>query len=254
MGCAVRRSFLMVCALSAVWSGWACSSSDAKAPVGDGAAGSGGGGSSGTGGTGSGGVSGTGGASAGTGGTSAGTGGGSGGAGTGGSVGTGGAAVDAGPSDTASPDAEVGGGAFAVTAPWKDGGAIDAMYACTMNRFPMISWTDGPAGTMSYAMIFFDTANSLVHTAMLNIPATVKSLPPVPAGVNVSSIGTVNNTTWAGPCPPAGQPHTYQLTIYALRTAMVTPGATAAATRTSLENAANADVLAKARVSGIGMR
>jgi phosphatidylethanolamine-binding protein (PEBP) family uncharacterized protein len=117
----------------------------------------------------------------------------------------------------------------------------------------MITWTDGPAGTMSYALVFFDTQNSLVHIAMLDIPATVKSLPPVPMGARVTSVGTVNNTTWAGPCPPAGQPHIYQLTIYALRTAMVTPGNSATATRAALENGANADVLAKVRVSGVVM-
>lgn len=146
------------------------------------------------------------------------------------------------------------GGAFAVTAPWKDGAAIDAMYVCNTYRFPMIGWTDGPPGTMGYAFTFFDTANMLVHIAMVNIPATVHALPPVPAGAVVSSIRPLTATTWAGPCPPAGMPHVYQLTIYALRTPTFTPGNTAAATRTSLENPANPDVLARARVSGTGMR
>jgi phosphatidylethanolamine-binding protein (PEBP) family uncharacterized protein len=142
-----------------------------------------------------------------------------------------------------------------VTAPWGEGGNIDPMYTCANgNHFPAITWTDGPPGTMGYAFTFFDMANSLVHIAMVNIPGTVHSLPPVPMGARVAGIGTVNNTTWAGPCPPPGSPHTYVLTIYALRTAAFTAGNSATATRTSLESMSNADVLAKVRVSGRGMR
>jgi phosphatidylethanolamine-binding protein (PEBP) family uncharacterized protein len=129
------------------------------------------------------------------------------------------------------------------------------MYTCAMgNRFPMITWTDGPPGTMSYAFTFFDTAINLVHIAMVDIPASVHALPPVPMGARTSGIGMVNATTWAGPCPPPGMPHVYQVTIYALRTPMFMGGNNATAIRTALERANNPDVLAKVRVSGRGMR
>jgi phosphatidylethanolamine-binding protein (PEBP) family uncharacterized protein len=261
----VHRFLLLTAALALL----ACSSSDNKkidsgsvtGGVG-GASGSGGGGTGGggSGGGGSGGVGGGGMGGGGRGGTGGGGtgGGGMGGGGMGGGGMGGGAGRDAGADSGArdmgggARDMGGGGASFAVTAPWADGAMIDAMYTCSgNNRFPMITWTEGPAGTMGYAFTFFDTANSLVHIAMVNIPATARSMPPVPMDARVvNGVGNTNNTTWGGPCPPmGGQPHVYQITIYALRTPTFMGGNGGTAIRTSLEGN-NPDVLAKVRVSG----
>jgi phosphatidylethanolamine-binding protein (PEBP) family uncharacterized protein len=132
-----------------------------------------------------------------------------------------------------------------------EGGMIDPMYTCAGGQhFPAISWTAGPAGTMSYAVVFFDTSIMLVHITMLNILAATHALPPLPMGAGVMSIGTTNGTTWAGPCPN-GAEHIYDLTVYALKTPMyMGPAANRTAIRTALENTGNADVLARARVTG----
>jgi phosphatidylethanolamine-binding protein (PEBP) family uncharacterized protein len=153
------------------------------------------------------------------------------------------------PSDGAASDTAAS--AFIVTAPWADDATIDPMYTCAAGQhFPAISWTPGPAGTMSYALVFFDTANSLVHLAITDIPPTVHSLPPVPAGAHFGPESSATGSTWPGPCP-MGNEHLYRLTIYALGTATYNgPMVTDTDLRINLDDHDNAAVLARAVVTG----
>jgi phosphatidylethanolamine-binding protein (PEBP) family uncharacterized protein len=162
-------------------------------------------------------------------------------------------APDAGPPD-ASPDVapEVAPpGAFAVTAPWVDAAMIDPSYTCAGGQhFPAFSWTAGPAGTMSYALVFFDTANNVVHLALTSIPTSVLSLPPIPAGSQFGPESNATDTTWPGPCPNGAQ-HLYRLTVYALSTPTYTgPRTTDNDVRNSLDDDSNTQVLARAVLTG----
>ncbi|MFO0554186.1 MAG: YbhB/YbcL family Raf kinase inhibitor-like protein [Polyangiaceae bacterium] len=102
-------------------------------------------------------------------------------------------------------------------------GMIPPTYTCDgANVSPPLSWTAGPAGTMSYAIIFRDLSNNLGHAAIWNIPASDLSLPEdVERAYSPSDVPGAEQCDaydgqpgWAGPCPPNA--HVYELTLYAL--------------------------------------
>lgn len=106
---------------------------------------------------------------------------------------------------------------------------IPAAHTCDEKPFPEgtspeISWTDGPAGTLSYAVVFKDLSvleindpsnamlyNRGFHWAIWDIPAATNTLPAeLPEGHEiVGEIGLVDARQWAsfkdysffGPCP-----------------------------------------------------
>jgi Raf kinase inhibitor-like YbhB/YbcL family protein len=103
--------------------------------------------------------------------------------------------------------------------PWADGGAIDARFTCDgADLSPLMTWTAPPAGTVELALLVTDdNADGYVHWAVAGIPPTAgekgegATITGAFEGVNDSGI-----TGWSGPCPPAGGPHTYRFTLYAL--------------------------------------
>ncbi len=109
---------------------------------------------------------------------------------------------------------------FTLTAPWPEGGAIDAQYTCDgAGLAPLVAWTTPPAGTVELALVVTDNdAEDFVHYAVAGIPATAGQ---IGAGAVVPGAyeGTndFGNPGWGGPCPPAaGETHTYRWTLYAL--------------------------------------
>ena len=92
------------------------------------------------------------------------------------------------------------------------------------NRSPHLSWTEGPAGTMSYAITCWDpyapTTVGFCHWVRFDIPAGRTSLDEG-AGTG-GDLGADGFTDWGessygGMAPPAGdQAHHYQFTVYAL--------------------------------------
>jgi Raf kinase inhibitor-like YbhB/YbcL family protein len=254
----------------------ACSSDDTSNPTTTGQAGAGGnagstttnmtssggagaggssGGSAGSGGSATGGSAGSGG-SAGIGG-SAGSGGASGGS-TGGGAGSGGAPADGGPRDSSSSDAT---SAFTITSPaFMEGGNFPTSATCTGGSMsPALNWTTGPAARMSYAIVLTDKSNMLRHWVIWDIPADTMSLPAnlaktatltMPAGAKQVSI---QGNGYAGPCPPAGTMHTYEFALYAVDVAML-PGVTTNSMPMAVETAILNHDLAKATLTGQGMR
>src|SRR5690606_5871086 len=83
---------------------------------------------------------------------------------------------------------------------------------------PPLSWTPGPEGTLSYAIVFNDKTTDFLHSAVYDIPADVTSIPegalaikyelsdPAGAKQSLSYKGTAG---YAGPCPPEGE-HEYE--------------------------------------------
>jgi len=108
-----------------------------------------------------------------------------------------------------------------------EGGKIPAKYTCDgANISPPLSWTKGPEGTKSYALIADDPdapMGTWVHWVMYNVPVSVTSLPEnVPKSEKLKE-GSVQGTNdfkrdgYGGPCPPGGT-HRYYFKVYALDT------------------------------------
>jgi Raf kinase inhibitor-like YbhB/YbcL family protein len=96
------------------------------------------------------------------------------------------------------------------------------------NRSPQLSWHDAPAGTKSFAVTMFDPdapGRGWWHWAVAGIPSTVDRLPEnASASGYLRQLGAVearndfSTEGYGGPCPPAGKPHHYVVTVYALST------------------------------------
>ncbi len=166
-----------------------------------------------------------------------------------------------------SDDAEEPAATFTLTSPAiSDGQAVPAEYTCVGKNFPFsgmppvdhtspeLSWSAGPAGTQSYAIVFRDvtlTTGTTIdergyHWAIWNIPASVRSLPrALPSGNPVATVtgakqfsGALFNNGYVGPCPswgvapgspllgmdpaPVVKTDSYTFTVYALPTAAAT--------------------------------
>jgi Raf kinase inhibitor-like YbhB/YbcL family protein len=107
-----------------------------------------------------------------------------------------------------------------------EGGHIPPSAAHTAvggeNRSPQLSWSEGPAGTKSYAITCWDpdapTTVGFTHWLRYDIPVTTTSLDEA----TDSKEGAEGFTDWGesaygGMAPPAGDPaHHYQFTVYAL--------------------------------------
>lgn len=106
-----------------------------------------------------------------------------------------------------------------VSAPWAEGQPIDVRYTCDgPNVSPSLTWADAPAGTMGYAVVLTDIdAPEYAHWVVANIPATITSLPEAFADpIAVFAMNSAGAPAYAGPCPPKGTTHSYDLTVYAL--------------------------------------
>lgn len=183
-----------------------------------------------------------------TGSTGTGGSGGAGGAGTSSSTGMGGAgggSTSGATSSTASGSSSSTGGmaAFALTSTgFTEGMPIPPKYACAgANGSPDLTWTPGPTGTLSYAVVLTDKSNNLLHWVIWDIPGATTSLPASvenkanpadPAGSK--QVKSYDNKTFGylGPCPP--NMHTYEFAVFALDVATL-PNVTTASTRAQVD-------------------
>ncbi|UCB47452.1 MAG: YbhB/YbcL family Raf kinase inhibitor-like protein [Spirochaetota bacterium] len=110
---------------------------------------------------------------------------------------------------------------------FSSGGMIPTKYTCDgADVSPPLSWSAGPEGTKSYALIADDPdapVGTWVHWVIYDIPEDVTSLPE---GVQKSKSvdnGADQGTNdfkkygFGGPCPPGGT-HRYYFKVYALDT------------------------------------
>lgn len=118
---------------------------------------------------------------------------------------------------------------------FENNGVIPISFACTPrgeNLSPDLSWTNAPFGTQSLVLTVIDPdapGNNFVHWIVYNIPPTETRLPSGMAKEEKNSKGMlqgINNHHhygYDGPCPPAGKPHRYVFTLYALNTTLSLP-------------------------------
>lgn len=95
------------------------------------------------------------------------------------------------------------------------------------NRSPQLSWRNPPPGTRGYAITMFDPdapGHGWWHWAVAGIPATVTNLPAdASASGFLRRLGASEARNdfgidgYGGPCPPPGKPHSYVITVYALK-------------------------------------
>jgi para-nitrobenzyl esterase len=151
------------------------------------------------------------------------------------------------------------GGRLTVESPaFRDGG--DIPFENTQYRgniFPGLSWSRGPAGTVSYVIIMQDpdaiySDMPILHWTMFNIPGSVTHLdaamqtPPQGAqyGPNIRGL----NQAYMGPHTPPGPKHHYHLQLFALDTTLA---ADAGGSYAALTGAMKNHVLAAGELVGL---
>jgi para-nitrobenzyl esterase len=150
-----------------------------------------------------------------------------------------------------------------VTTPgWNDGDDIPFKYTQYQgNTFPGLEWSQGPAGTQSYAIIMQDSAfvmrgSPILHWSIVNIPASVTKLPegmqpeqkPEGSIYGPNYQGTAK--PYLGPRTPPGPKHRYHLQVFALDT--VLPADFAPKNYDELIEPLKGHVLASGEVVGLG--
>ena len=139
---------------------------------------------------------------------------------------------------------------------------IPQRHLCTsgggQNISPALTWTAGPAGTQSYAVIMrdLDYMNGFLHWVIWDIPASALALPEnvdhtyqpaAPAGAKQAPFnGSI--TGYYGPCSPSSV-NTYEFTLYALPSGTLS-GLTQQSTKEQAASAIVAAALAFAKLSG----
>jgi Raf kinase inhibitor-like YbhB/YbcL family protein len=139
------------------------------------------------------------------------------------------------------------------------GGAIPAVHTCDGDgTSPPLAWTDPPAGTQSFAIVFRDTIG-LIHSVIYDIPGSVTSLPAdvekvyapadVPGAHQSLTLGGVAHG-YTGPCPPPNSDaHTYEFELFALGVAVL-PGADMTTTQSQARTLILANDLGSVKLAG----
>jgi hypothetical protein len=91
------------------------------------------------------------------------------------------------------------------------------------NVSPQLSWSNPPAGTVSYALIMTDPEGrgglGVDHWHAYGIPASVTAFAEGETTKNsdkyVGGVGTAKQTHYMGPCTPPGAPHHYTFVLVA---------------------------------------
>jgi Raf kinase inhibitor-like YbhB/YbcL family protein len=129
---------------------------------------------------------------------------------------------------------------------------------------PAISWTNTPAGTVSFLLHMHDvegtrnrTTDDQLHWLVWNIPGTATSLPEgIPMGAQLQNGAyqvSASGMTYRGPgAPAAGPRHHYTFELFALDTKVdMQPGSDPFETRTNVMKAIQGHVLGKAVYVGL---
>ena len=120
-------------------------------------------------------------------------------------------------------------------------GTLDARFTADGgNISPSLSWTRGPAGTQTYAVVMegIDVVDGhpVIHWVMYNIPATTTGLPEhVPAEMRLQAAGLNGamqiklrgSAGYYGPRAPTGATRWYHFEVFALDTRLNLDPATA---------------------------
>jgi Raf kinase inhibitor-like YbhB/YbcL family protein len=158
-----------------------------------------------------------------------------------------------------------GASAFALTSTaFTEGAMIPRRHECAtagggaQNVSPPFTWTAGPAGTQSYAIVMrdLDFQSGFVHWVIWDIPGSLRALPENiqqvyqpsdPAGAKQAPF-SASVTGYYGPCSPSSV-NTYEFTLYAIPTATLA-GLSQSSDKTQAATAIVSAATASAKLSG----
>lgn len=130
------------------------------------------------------------------------------------------------------------------SAAFADGEPIPPRFTCDGEDVsPPLEITGVPTGTAELALVLEDPdapGGTFVHWVMWGLSPGKPSLAAgeVPAGV-VQGDNDFGRRGYGGPCPPAGDPHRYVFTLFALAEPLsLAPGSTAAELRNAIADTA----------------
>lgn len=134
---------------------------------------------------------------------------------------------------------------------FKANSAIPSKYSYTDgNVSPQISWSKGPEGTKSYALICDDPdaprSEPWVHWVLFNIPAGVTELAEN-GSQGQEGTNDYQQVSWGGPNPPSGT-HRYFFKVYALNDML--DGLSSKTTKKDLLKAMQGKILAEGALMG----
>lgn len=143
---------------------------------------------------------------------------------------------------------------FALTSTtFADGATIPVANTCTgAGTSPQLAWKNLPKGTKELALIVEDPdapSGTFVHWVVANIKPKPSSVAEGtdPAGSFGGNNG-LGRPGWQPPCPPAGTPHHYVFTLYALKRKLtLPPGANAETLRTAMKG----KILGQTKLTGL---
>lgn len=146
--------------------------------------------------------------------------------------------ADADADDSSASDWDGSVGTLTVTSTaFTDGAFIPAAHSCggAGTSIP-IAWSGAPEGTQSYAVVMRDLSYvgppGNYHWVIWDIPATTTSLPAgIEKSASPSSPAGAKQTQWSfgtqfgygNMCPPSGETHDYQLSVYAFAVGTLPP-------------------------------
>jgi Raf kinase inhibitor-like YbhB/YbcL family protein len=151
---------------------------------------------------------------------------------------------------------------FQLTSPsFTNNGRIPSSLTCDgANTSPALQWSDPPAATKSFALIFDDpdaAGDSFLHWTIYNVPATAHSLAATEPKQGQLPDGSrqgrndFGDAGYGGPCPPGHREHHYRFVLYAVDTRLNLP---AGATRKQIEDALKGHIVAHGKLVGLYSR
>ncbi len=106
------------------------------------------------------------------------------------------------------------------------------------NISPQLIWSDIPAGTQSFAVVFIDENFNFLHWKLYNIAPEVSHIPENnPNGVGTEGLTNFGINGYGGPCPPSTTPGNYRMTVYALNTTFTSDPSVAQIQAAAIESA-----------------
>jgi Raf kinase inhibitor-like YbhB/YbcL family protein len=100
------------------------------------------------------------------------------------------------------------------------GDTLPKTYTCDgAGQTPPLSWSNVPKGSVELVLVLTDPdARGFVHWMVAGIPASTSGIQPneLPASASLLA-NSAGAHKYTPPCPPKGQDHTYEFTLYALK-------------------------------------
>lgn len=118
------------------------------------------------------------------------------------------------------------------SAAFDDGGAIPVRYSCEGdNVSPPLAWSKVDGDVKALALVVADPeapGGIFHHWIVLDLDPRARSMAEgkVPADAT-QALGTSDNPTYIGPCPPVGEEHHYLFTLFPLDRRLDLPDGTA---------------------------